>query len=167
MTSTKPIVGRVAIFIKGAWVLHTLRYLIGDEAFFNATQQLVYGTDDPKPGNFKPHFADTQDFIDAVNAETEKDMTWFLSVIFIKRLYCELVSNATATNTLHFKSAAKAPFTMPVEIRVGGELRTVVVSKEAKTITLPSNDVHIVLDPESKILRQQDYLDEYSAFEAK
>ena len=56
---------------------------------------------------------------------------------------------------------------MPVEIRVGGELRTVVVSKEAKTITLPSNDVHIVLDPESKILRQQDYLDEYSAFEAK
>lgn len=156
------------IYQKGAWVLHTLRYLIGDEAFFNATQQLVYGTDDPKPGNFKPHFADTQDFIDAVNAETGKDMTWFFEHYIYQAALPELVSERDGDQlTLHFKSAAKAPFTMPVEIRVGGELRTVVVSKEAKTITLPSNDVHIVLDPESKILRQQDYLDEYSAFEAK
>ena len=116
----------------------------------------------------KPHFADTQDFIDAVNAETGKDMTWFFEHYIYQAALPELVSERDGDQlTLHFKSAAKAPFTMPVEIRVGGELRTVVVSKEAKTITLPSNDVHIVLDPESKILRQQDYLDEYSAFEAK
>ncbi|MFP3527397.1 hypothetical protein SB912_33380, partial [Pantoea sp. SIMBA_072] len=63
------------IYQKGAWILHTLRNLIGDDDFFAATRKLVYQTTDPKPGNFEPHFADSQDFIDAVNEQTGEDFT--------------------------------------------------------------------------------------------
>ncbi|HEY0591054.1 MAG TPA: M1 family metallopeptidase, partial [Thermoanaerobaculia bacterium] len=42
------------IYDKGSYVLHALRNLIGDEAFFRAVRRLVYGTEDPRPGNFAP-----------------------------------------------------------------------------------------------------------------
>src|SRR5690606_15733441 len=51
------------IYYKGSLLLHTLRNLIGDEAFFQATRVLVYGRPDPRPGNFAPRYATTQDFI--------------------------------------------------------------------------------------------------------
>ena len=50
---------------------------------------------------------------------------------------------------------------------VGDKLERVEVSKTPTTIDLESADVHVVLDPNAKILRQQDYVDEYSAFEAQ
>jgi hypothetical protein len=42
-------------------VLHTLRTLIGDEAFFKITRIAVYGRADPKPGNFTTHYLGTKD----------------------------------------------------------------------------------------------------------
>ena len=156
------------IYQKGAWVLHTLRNLIGDKAFFAATRKLVYGTTNPEPGNFKPHFADTQYFIDAVNAEVGEDMTWFFEHYLYQAALPELVSERDGEKlTLYFKSAADAPFHLPVEVMVGDKLERVEVSKTPTTIGLESADVHVVLDPNAKILRQQDYVDEYSAFEAQ
>ncbi|PYE32356.1 peptidase M1-like protein [Idiomarina fontislapidosi] len=154
------------IYQKGAWILHTLRHLIGDEAFFAATRKLVYGTTNPEPGNFKPHFADTQYFIDAVNAEVGEDMTWFFEHYVYQAELPELVSERDGDQlTLYFKSAANAPFSMPVEVRVGDGLKTIEVSKTPNTVKLESSDAHVVLDPHAKILRQRDYVDEYSAFE--
>ncbi len=44
------------IYYKGSWMLHTLRGLIGDDAFRAVTRLAVYGRLDPKPGNFSPRF---------------------------------------------------------------------------------------------------------------
>jgi aminopeptidase N len=63
------------IYVKGAWVLHTLRNLIGDKAFWEVTRRLVYGRPDPKPGNFQPRFATTPEYIQIVKQVTGKDMT--------------------------------------------------------------------------------------------
>ncbi|HVF94210.1 MAG TPA: M1 family metallopeptidase, partial [Sphingomonas sp.] len=51
------------IYTKGAWVLHTLRNLIGDTAFFEVVRRTVYGRGDPLPGNFKPVFRSTPELI--------------------------------------------------------------------------------------------------------
>jgi hypothetical protein len=45
------------IYYKGSYMLHMLRGLIGDEAFFRSIRELVYGTDAPRPGNFRPRYA--------------------------------------------------------------------------------------------------------------
>lgn len=44
------------IYSKGALILHTLRGLIGDDAFFRSVREIVYGTDTPRPGAFAPRY---------------------------------------------------------------------------------------------------------------
>lgn len=65
---------------KGSWVAHTLRQLIGDEAFFTSLRILVYGRPDPRPGNFVPQFGTTLGFLAIVNRVTGADFTWFFNV---------------------------------------------------------------------------------------
>ncbi|MBW8823650.1 MAG: M1 family metallopeptidase [Xanthomonadales bacterium] len=68
------------VYYKGAWILHTLRHQIGDRAFRASMRMLVYGRLDPKPGNFKPRYATTKDYVNAVNRITGKDWNWFFDV---------------------------------------------------------------------------------------
>jgi aminopeptidase N len=65
------------IYTKGSLVLHTLRGLIGDDAFFRAVRELVYGTQDPRPGNFAPRYATTPDFIAIAQRASGRDLGWF------------------------------------------------------------------------------------------
>jgi hypothetical protein len=58
------------IYTKGSWVMHTLRRLVGDDAFFKAVRVLVYGRADPRPGNFAPQFGTTQGFLKIVGDGT-------------------------------------------------------------------------------------------------
>ncbi|RRC03963.1 M1 family peptidase, partial [Escherichia coli] len=50
------------IYYKGAWMLHTLRTLIGDRAFRDVTRLAVYGRIDPRPGNFAPRYGSTLEY---------------------------------------------------------------------------------------------------------
>lgn len=151
------------IYQKGAWILHTLRNLIGDDDFFAATRKLVYQTTDPKPGNFEPHFADSQDFIDAVNEQTGEDFTWFFEHYLYTAKLPELVGEQEGSQlSLHWKTFNEAAFELPVEVQVGDTISTVVVGKTPVQVELPTTDAHYVLDPLHKILKQEDYLDTYA-----
>nr|GEY76804.1 hypothetical protein [Tanacetum cinerariifolium] len=55
------------IYAKGSLILHTLRNLIGDDAFFRATRRMVYGTDTPTPCHFQPRWSSTREFIGIAN----------------------------------------------------------------------------------------------------
>src|SRR5204863_2320415 len=68
------------IYNKGSWVAHTLRQLIGDDAFFTSMRTLVYGRPDPNPGNFAPQFGTTQGLLQTVTPVTGKATKWSLDV---------------------------------------------------------------------------------------
>ncbi|UCC78594.1 MAG: T9SS type A sorting domain-containing protein [Candidatus Zixiibacteriota bacterium] len=59
----------VRVYFKGAWVLHMLRGLIGDNVFYNGlhsyASQFGYGN------------ADTWDFIDVMETESGEELDWF------------------------------------------------------------------------------------------
>ena len=111
------------IYAKASNVLHTLRTLIGDEAFFKATRLIVYGRDDPKPGNFTPRFASTQDFVKTVNQVTGKDHGWFFDAYLYEAMPPELVEACEGGDLiLHWKTPNNRPFPMPVEVKVGGQI---------------------------------------------
>ena len=93
------------IYVKGAWVLHTLRGLIGDAAFWEATRRLVYGRPDPRPGNFQPRFATTPEYIAIVNQVTGRKLDWFFDVYLREAALPELLE------TRHVRDTFKA---MPV-----------------------------------------------------
>ncbi|EIL98912.1 aminopeptidase N, partial [Rhodanobacter denitrificans] len=65
---------------KGALMLHTLRQLIGDQAFFDSIRRLVYGRPDPKPGNFSPRYASTGDYVAIVDQVSGRKLDWLFDV---------------------------------------------------------------------------------------
>jgi aminopeptidase N len=147
------------IYSKGSLVLHTLRGLVGDDAFFRAVRELVYGRPDPRPGNFTPRYATTPDFIAIVNRVSGRDLDWFFQAYMYQAALPELVARRSAgTLELTWKTAAGTPFPMPVDVRVG-------VGAEARVVTLPMTDgrgsialppgATCTLDPRSKILRRE------------
>ena len=59
------------IYFKGAWLLHTLKYLIGDEAFFEAI--LRFATDE----QYAYGLVSSEDFIDLVAEISGVEFDWF------------------------------------------------------------------------------------------
>jgi aminopeptidase N len=142
------------IYYKGAWVSHTLRELIGDEAFFTAMTRLVYGRDDPRPGNFAPRTASTGDFRRIVEQVTGKPMGWFFDAYFHTAALPKLMTTRDGTTLrLEWRTEAKEPFAMPVEVEVAGKRVTVPMAGGKGSLRLPSPEAHVVLDPEARILR--------------
>ncbi len=61
----------LTFYQRGAWVLHALRYEVGDEVFKQAVENYLK----------KHQFAnvETQDFINSVEAVAEKDLSFFVN----------------------------------------------------------------------------------------
>jgi aminopeptidase N len=151
------------IYVKGSLVLHTLRALIGDRAFFEATRRLVYGTPDPKPGDFRPRTASTRDFELAVNEATGGDYRWFFDVYFYEAALPELIIDRDDRGlSLDWRAPGGTPFPMPVEVSVNGEIRKLDLSAGAAQVVASRDDV-VIVDPGSKLLRVQPHLDAWRA----
>ncbi|MCS0615782.1 M1 family metallopeptidase [Massilia kyonggiensis] len=143
------------IYSKGSLVLHTLRGLIGDDAFFRAVRELVYGTADPRPGNFAPRYATTPDFIAIVQRASGRDLGWFFQAYMYQAGLPELVATRRG-DTLDFawKTAANTPFPMPLDVRVDGRIVTLPMADGRGSIALPPHAT-VTVDPQSKILRRE------------
>ena len=141
------------IYSKGALMLHSLRQLIGDKAFFDSLRQLVYGRPDPKPGNFAPHYANTKDFIAIVNKVSGRDLSWFFNVYLYQAALPKLdVQRQGDTLTLHWQTPHDLPFPMPVEVQVGDALHVLPMDHGTGSLTVPSGSL-VIVDPHSKLLR--------------
>jgi aminopeptidase N len=155
------------IYYKGAWIMHTLRETIGDKAFFAATRRLVYGRDDPRPGNFAPRTASTGDYQRLVEQETGKPMDWFFDAYFRVGPLPRLVeSREGSTLGLAWQTDAKEPFAMPVEVEVDGRLVKVPMAGGRGRLRLPSPGAHVVLDPHARILRYDPAIEAWRKQEA-
>ncbi|MBU4433358.1 MAG: M1 family peptidase, partial [Alphaproteobacteria bacterium] len=152
------------IYYKGSNALHTLRALIGDEAFFKAIRLIVYGRVDPKPGNFAPRYADTKDFIRAVNDVTGKDYGWFFDVYLYEAALPELLESREGDDlVLRWKTPDDKPFPMPVEVKVGDKIVTLTMAEGSGRARVGSISP-VIIDPASKILRRQPYIEAYQAW---
>lgn len=149
------------VYYKGALMLHTLRGLIGDDAFLRAIRELVYGTDAPRPGNFKPRYASTNDFVGLVNHITGKDYGWFFDVYLRSVKLPELLASRSGnTLQLHWKTEGDKPFPMPVQVRVGKRVVEVAMTGGRGQVAV-SVDESFTLDPHSKVLRDLPYMTDF------
>jgi len=144
------------IYYKGAWVLHTLRYMIGDDRFFEVTRRIVYGRPDPKPGNFKPRFGTTPEYIGIVRQVTGEDLRWFFDVYLYSADLPELLSERTGDRlTLRWKAPGDRPFPLPVDVAIDGKVQKVAMPGGTATFTVPAA-AHVVLDPDAHVLRRSE-----------
>ncbi|MDI1281183.1 M1 family metallopeptidase [Brevundimonas sp.] len=154
------------IYNKGSLIAHSLRLLIGDEAFFNSVRRLVYGRPDPRPGSFSPRFASTDDFLALVNEESGRDLTWF----FRAYLYQAALPDLRQTREgdllkLDWVTGDGGSFPMPVEIEVDGQLTTLPMTGNHGEITVPAG-AHVLIDPHDRALRRLDYIETWKARQA-
>jgi aminopeptidase N len=148
-------------YYKGSLMLHTLRGLIGDGAFFRATRELVYGTATPKPGEFKPRHASTDDFIAIVDRITGKDFRWFFDGYLRHAALPELLATRDADGlSLRWKTGGDAPFPLPVQVRVGQRIVDVPMNDGHGRVDLPAGASY-TLDPHSRVLRELPHIAEF------
>jgi aminopeptidase N len=152
------------IYAKASNVLHTLRMLVGDEAFFKITRIAVYGRDDPKPGNFTPRYLGTRDYVKIVNDVTGKDYGWFFDAYLYQAMPPELIETREGGDlVLQWKTPSGKPFPMPVEVKVGGKIVTASMADGTGRVAV-GDTVPVIVDPASKILRRQPYVEAFQAW---
>ncbi|WP_426042875.1 M1 family metallopeptidase [Brevundimonas sp. TWP2-3-4b1] len=151
------------IYSKGSLIAHSLRMLIGDEAFFRAVTTLVYGRPDPRPGNFEPIYRSTPDFLRIVNDITGRDYGWFFrGYLYQAALPVLNETREDGTLTLSWTTGDGAAFPMPVEVSVDGRVETLAMTGGRGLIAVPAA-AHIVIDPQNKVLRRLDFIETYQA----
>ena len=149
------------IYYKGSLMLHTLRQMIGDQAFFESIRRLVYGRPDPKPGNFTPHYATTHDYIEIVNQVSGRNLNWFFDVYLREAALPKLETRQEGnTLTLHWQVPHDKPFPMPLEVQVGDKLLTVPMIGGNASVTAPAGTL-VIIDPRSKVLRDLPHFADY------
>lgn len=149
------------LYYKGSLILHTLRGLIGDEDFFRAIRKLVYGRDDPRPGNFAPRYGKTQDFVDAVNAATGKDYGWFFDVYLRSAALPQLLAQRKdGTLSLRWKTVGDKPFPMPVQVRIGERIVDLPMTEGRGEVAIAEGESY-TLDPHSMLLRDAPEIEAY------
>lgn len=157
----------VDIYYKGSWVLHTLRGLIGDKAFFDATRLLVYGRPDPRPGNFAPRFGTTREFEGHVRRVTGRGYGWFFDAYLRQAALPELIERREGDRlTLEWRTASGAPFPLPVEVAMGGRTERVPMTNGRGVLKIPAG-AHVIVDPHARVLRRSAAIEAMQASRAR
>ncbi len=151
------------IYVKGGWMLHTLRGLVGDPAFFEITRRAVYGRPDPRPGNFTPRFSSSKEYRQIVNQVTGADYGWFFDIYLDEAALPDLVETREGNRlTLQWKTPKNKPFPMPIEIEVDGKVTRLAMTGGRDTLTVPEG-AHVVIDPMARVLRRSEAIEAVQA----
>lgn len=144
------------IYNKGACVMHALRYLMGDEAFFVALRRMCYPTEELEAvtDGSQVRFVDTDDIKDIAERYHEADLDWFFEGYVHQAAVPELVVEAEDGQlSLAWSGTGETVFTMPVPVVVDGELRRVEMPEGRARIPLPEGARYEV-DPEGWVLKK-------------
>jgi len=145
------------IYNKGAWILHTLRWLLGDEKFFLAQRRMAY----PDPAleattdGSACRFSDTEEIRAIAEEHGGMELGWFFELYLRQPELPVLVEERKGTTLeLSWETPNDMPFPMPVEISVDGE-RQRVEMKGGRAKLQVGRNAEVVVDPDAWILRER------------
>ena len=152
------------IYGKGAAVLHTLRYLIGDDAFFRALRRMSYPTKEMETwtDGRQTRLVNTDDFLAIAEAESKMDLDWFFELYLRQPKLPKLVgermvvaggSETSQTLSLRWETPNNMPFPMPVDVIVSGKTQRVELVNGRANVSFTGSDP--VIDPNGWVLRAQ------------
>ena len=144
-------------YSKGALFLNTLRYLIGDDAFFRSLRRMTYPDSlmEKVTNGKQTRLATTDDFLRIAEKESGKKLGWLFEVYLRQPALPELIIEAKDNQlTLRWKTPNNLPFPMPVEIRIGNETKRIEMSGGTAAISLNANAQYTV-DPNDWVLKAQ------------
>jgi aminopeptidase N len=142
------------IYVKGSWVLHNLRWLLGDDDFFASLRRVTYP--DPKletiTDGSQVHFADTDDIVATFSRVSGRNLGWYFEVTLRQPALPELTVARTGNSVeLQWSVPEGLPYPMPVPVRIGDRtLRVPMVDGHASVAIGEGEDA--VIDPDGWLL---------------
>jgi aminopeptidase N len=144
------------IYDKGALVLHTLRFLIGDDAFFRALHHMAYPNKQMETytDGRQERLVTTDDFLTIAEKDSGKKLDWFFELYLRQPKLPKLVSELNGnTMTLHWETPNNIPFPMPVDVVVNGKTQRVEMKDGKATVNFTGTAP--VIDPNGWVLKAQ------------
>jgi aminopeptidase N len=142
------------IYGKGAYILHTLRYLIGDKAFFNALRHMAYPNKQMETftDGRQERLVNTDDFLTIAEQDSGKKLDWFFELYLRQPKLPRLVTE-TSGNTLdlRWETPNNLPFPMPIDVEVNGKIQRVEM-KDGKA-SIKFTGTAPVVDPKGWVLK--------------
>lgn len=143
------------IYDKGALVLHSLRYLIGDKPFLSSIRRMAYPTPESEKwaDGRALRLVTTDDYVNIASTEAKQDLRWFFEV-YVRQAKLPVLKTEAANGVLRLEWAAPEglPFPMPVDVVVNG--KTVRVPMTGGKGSINYSGAEPIIDPQGWVLRQ-------------
>lgn len=144
------------IYYKGALVLHTLRWQMGDGAFFASLRRFCYPTPaaERATDGSQVRLVTTDDYVRLCSELAGEDLAWFFEVYVrqphLPRLHSEV---ANGILSLRWETPGDLPFPLDVPVRLRGqELRVPMVGGRGE---LAVGEGEYAIDPAGRILKER------------
>ena len=144
------------IYGKGAVVLHTLRYLIGDDAFFRSLRRMAYPTKEMEKwtDGRQTRLVNTDDFLAIAEEESKMELDWFFEMYLRQPKLPKLVTETSGnTLSLRWDTPNGMPFPMPIDVEVNGKTQRVVMNEGKGSVSL--SGAAPIVDPNGWVLKAQ------------
>ena len=144
------------IYGKGAYVLHSLRYLIGDEAFFKALRHMAYPTKamETYTDGRQERLVNTDDFLTIAEADSGMELDWFFELYLRQPKLPKLVTETRGdVLNLRWETPGDMPFPMPVDVIVHGKAHRVAMPNGRGSITVAGPTPAV--DPNGLVLKAE------------
>ena len=148
------------IYGKGALILHTLRYLIGDEAFFKALHHMAYPTKEMErwTDGQQERLVNTDDFLTIAETECRCDLDWFFELYLrqpkLPVLQARTMMSTTGTSlALWWETPNNMPFPMPIDVVIDGKTQRIEMKNSKGGIAFTGTPP--VIDPNGWVLKAQ------------
>ena len=144
------------IYGKGAVVLNTLRYLVGDAAFFKALRHMAYPTKEMEgyTDGRQTRLVDTDDFLQIAEKDSGMKLDWFFELYLRQPKLPKLVSETSGnTMTLRWETPNNMPFPMPIDVVIDGKTQRVEMKGGKGSVSFAGTAP--VIDPNGWVLKAQ------------
>jgi aminopeptidase N len=145
------------IYYKGAMFLHTLRYLLGDDTFFQSLRRFAYPSEELESVTDGSHvrFATTDDFLKLTEKLSGKDLEWLFEIYLRQsELPRYMIASDEDQFTLKWVVPGNHEFPMPTQIKVNGNLQTHIPVNGVIEFEADPDSV-IEIDPNNQILKAE------------
>lgn len=149
------------IYGKGAYFLHTLRYLIGDKAFFNALRHMAYPdkAHESYTDGRQERLVTTDDFLTIAEKDSGMKLDWIFEMYLrqpkLPKLVTAIPSDCTnnCKMLLRWETPDNMPFPMPIDVVVNGKTQRVEMPLGSGSVTYSGTPP--VIDPNGWVLKAQ------------
>ncbi|MGB7209395.1 MAG: M1 family metallopeptidase [Pyrinomonadaceae bacterium] len=150
------------IYGKGSVILHSLRYLIGDDAFFRSLRRMCYPTKamESVTDGRQTRLVNTDDFLTIAEQESKMELDWFFELYLRQPKLPKLIAKSTCYDTgvipecimaLQWETPNNLPFPMPIDVEMNGKTQRVEMKDGKGAVSFTGTAP--VVDPKGWVLK--------------